>query len=387
MLPHGIKLSLGDAVDSHLKAVQPNFGDLLNNFSQQSSSPQSQANGVKLRNPEGHKLFQNDNTQTKSASKSTADALVPGDAGGSVDVVSDYRWTPIALGAAAKSEIPYIYLQEFKYGKTGFELLQQKIRSSMTASVVMDTDPYDGLYSYDSPTDFHYTFPFFTDTYYDLNTSFKDANISLDDIAGSVEKFAGAVGSAKLAAGISIARDVAKGAEGAAEFLKKMKNPGGSTGKLDIPKIWDSTTPRKVSFKFNLFNTIDYKDIALNWELVYLLRYQNALNKQTLVTALPPVFYTVYIPGQHFSPASWIDSLRITNVGTTRKFEAKDVGLPQPGDVHIPDAYSIEISLTDMVMPSQNLLTRMKSNNITVVRKSKGPETYAPPSLLGDVYP
>jgi len=146
-----------------------------------------------------------------------------------------------------------------------------------------------------------------------------------------------------------------------------MKSVAGGDGKLDVPQVWDNTSPRTITFSFYLFNTYNVSDIKQNWELIHLLRYQNIMNKLTMVNAIPPVFYEVTIPGVHYSLASYVSNLKIENVGSTHCFMSSDVGLPGC-QVHIPDAFKVTITLTDFLKPSQNMLQELLTgnNNIAV---------------------
>jgi hypothetical protein len=91
------------------------------------------------------------------------------------------------------------------------------------------------------------------------------------------------------------------------------------------------------------------------------------MNKLTLIQALPPCFYEVMIPGQHYARGAFMSNLKIDSVGSTRMFSAGDIGLSMANTVHIPDAWSITISLTDFIKPSQNMLHSMHEDNLVKV--------------------
>jgi hypothetical protein len=322
----------------------------------------------------------------------------PGSNGGYVDVINDYMWTTSQLGQAAKDEIPYVYMTEFRYMRTGASLLYQSIQASQIVgigNVVKPSDPYRSLYDFDSPTGFIYRLPFYTDTYYDVNNTFKDSDAA--GALGAAGKGAGSIASdlaslknnggllgkvgrmaTRASIGMNAIGAVKDMLSGGAEIAQSMLNAAGGTGKLDVPKIWDTTAPRSITFSFYLFNTYDVLDIVDNWELVHLLRYQNTMNKLSLITAIPPVFYEVLIPGQHYSMGSYISNLQIASVGTTRLFTSRELGLENKNaQVHIPDAFKITITLADFLMPSQNLLTRLEGQDtfVQVYRRDKTKNT------------
>jgi hypothetical protein len=136
-----------------------------------------------------------------------------------------------------------------------------------------------------------------------------------------------------------------------------------AVGLMDPPHVWKGASNRTYTFQFPLYNinstgignTDPTNTILKNWELCYLLTYQNLVNKRNFYTGIPPVFYEVNIPGIHYCKASYISDLNISNVGNIRL-----MSLPLNGstkcDVNIPDAYLIEITLTDLLQPSKNLL-------------------------------
>ena len=137
---------------------------------------------------------------------------------------------------------------------------------------------------------------------------------------------------------------------------------------IDKPHLWSTTTPRSFTVIFPLFNTITnpesknwYSNIVKNWELCHLLCYQNLYNKRNLFTGIPPVFYEIDIPGVHYSKAGYISNLQILNVGNIRKLV-----LPlEDGnrEVNVPDAYMINMTVTDFFIPSKNFMSSLCNKN------------------------
>jgi len=323
----------------------------------------------------------------ESNSKYRSPTLSPAGGGGYIDVINEYKWTGVPLGPAALAEIPYIYLTEYKSMRNSAALMTQAANSSDTVNMVADTDPYDSLFSHDNPSKFMYRFPFYTTTYYDLGNTFKSADpaAAAGDVLNNIGEagkgasmltgmggFLGKLGRVGevVNLGTKLISGGTKALEAGASTVNKLAGYAGGTGKLDVPQIWDTTSPRTVTFSFYLFNTYTVEDIAKNWQLVYLLRYQNTINKFSLITCMPPVFYEVMIPGQHYSKGMYISNLKIDNVGTSRLFSASEIGIPG-NNANIPDAYNVSITLTDMLMPSQNLLNDML-NNQSVSSSVKG---------------
>lgn len=318
-------------------------------------------------------------------SENAAKLLEPA-ANGVIDVIRSYRWTAGEVPSAfVLNETPYIHLREFRYLRTGAELLAVALLTNNTLNATTNTNPYANLYNFDDPTKFEYIFPFFTGDYYDVSNTFRESNAegaaqeamgaagqAANGIIGQLKSFGGKTGALGfLGDGLmglgNLASNVAKGANSAAGFANNMRSVAGGDGKLDVPQVWDNTSPRTITFSFYLFNTYDVSDIKQNWELIHLFRYQNIMNKLTMVNAIPPVFYEVTIPGVHYSLASYVSNLKIDNVGSSHCFMASDVGLPGC-QVLIPDAFKVTVTLTDFLKPSQNMLQELLTgnNNIAV---------------------
>jgi hypothetical protein len=137
---------------------------------------------------------------------------------------------------------------------------------------------------------------------------------------------------------------------------------------IDKPLIWSSSSPRSFVVAFPLFNTSLFGDfdaeqiITRNWELCYLLTYQNLFNKRNLYTGIPPVFYEIEIPGIHYTKAGYVNSLNIVNVGNTRKMKLPIGNSNESREVNVPDAYFVTMSLIDFFMPSRNFLETLNNS-------------------------
>jgi hypothetical protein len=99
-----------------------------------------------------------------------------------------------------------------------------------------------------------------------------------------------------------------------------------------------------------LYNTLDSEDWKLNRQLCELLVNQNLYNKRDFITGIPPVFYEVLVIGQHFSWASCVTNITVYNRGNIRLLYDKDRDLK----CNVPDVYEINMTLTDLVVPSKN---------------------------------
>lgn len=316
---------------------------------------------------------------------------------------------------------------------------------------------YEGLYDHANETGFNYTFPYFSDSYLETSNSWV-ARPFYNDIIKYQQKVAGYTGVVAnttlqgiglavqaggwLATAIAAARGGARAAplilqttQTIADFIKQWGQPaanllgkGYQTGleyqrveqrvrrsltspiggiedldpSIDRPQMWNSTVPRSFNVGFPLFNTLTQpnqknwqEQIVKNWELCYLLTYQNLINKQNLFTGKVPVFYQIDIPGVHFSKAGFIQNLQILNIGNIRALELTINGTVKP--VNVPDAYFINFTITDFFMPSKNFMSLIgdPNRNTNKLLQSIGSlqkpqevtdSTSSPPPVTGDPF-
>jgi len=247
---------------------------------------------------------------------------------------------------------------------------------------------YEGLYDLIAPSGFKYAFPLFSPEQFSLNNSWEKKDI-LDTVIdfqkrgfGLLSKFAGRAGSYFTGSGLAGAagRGVTGGIQEGSNIMQalpdiikqvkmlQMQTQNPAVGLFDPPQIWQGSTPRQYSFSFYLYNiqptnnTLSdvNKLIKRNWELCYILTYQNSLNKANFFKGYVPVFYEVFIPGVHYCKASYMSNIQISNVGNVRRLKL-DIDDGVPTDVNIPDAYKIDITMQDLLMPSKNLYDSVTS--------------------------
>ena len=147
-------------------------------------------------------------------------------------------------------------------------------------------------------------------------------------------------------------------------FLKSIASglllsPNALGTQIDRPKqyVYEKDSPA-ITVKFDLMNTTNMDDIVKNWQLIFLLLYQNLPNKTSKIQSEPPVIYEVEIPGTFYSPFAYIQSIRILNRGATRIMEIP-VAFTKNSD-NIPQ------SIDSLDIPNQT----GEFNNIT--KKSSG---------------
>ena len=138
-----------------------------------------------------------------------------------------------------------------------------------------------------------------------------------------------------------------------------------------------------LTVRFPLFNTVtrNQGDISyqLNYELLWLLTYQNKPYRTSFARTLPPKIYDVTIPGMMNMPYAYISNLEVNFVGTVRNKEVEiaDIGrFTAP----IPDAYDVTIELTSLLSDYANLMVGKDFHGHTVGNTVTVGKTVAPPA-------
>ena len=230
--------------------------------------------------------------------------------------------------------------------KTNKKLSETKLKRFKTKIPLNDPDydpmaPYERLYE-TSPTGWKYKFPFFDDKYRDISSSWGQPNYG--GIAAGLGEFA------------------ALGAQEIAQNLNVLE-PGVY---IEQPSSFGFKGREKsVTLSFPLINTRTYDELMKNWQLIFLLTYQNLPNRVSRSVILPPVIYESLVPGTWYSKYSYIQSLRIDFIGARRKMELrlptitknvlKDMRIGQTDiSTIIPDAYNVTMVVTELFPETQN---------------------------------
>ena len=268
--------------------------------------------------------------------------------GKAFNVVSDFRWT--LSKHKDRKDVPYIWLKEFNSNETTIQkqinyytqLLPDKVKA--VAGQAGDSDPLD-IYKEIFPHDDisfcnQYIFPYFSKTNVEISTpNWTQIEPAGDVVASGASKLAGMIGGENWGAGVQAAID---GLNSAANIGIAAQYP--IVGALDRPRIFGQHNERSISISFPLFNTVEADEWKANINLIHTLVNQNTMYKTSFVTGIPPVFYDVFIPGQYYCWASCVTNINVTNLGNMRVINGYIV----------PDAYQVDMTLTEMVQPSKN---------------------------------
>lgn len=138
---------------------------------------------------------------------------------------------------------------------------------------------------------------------------------------------------------------------------------------IQKPKFFQhSPDGPEITIQFPLFNTIKRKanttPYQQNYELLWLLTYQNKTFKTSFGRSIPPKIYSVTIPGIINMPYAYISSLNVDFLGTVRN---KNVSIPgQTINAPVPDAYNVTITVKSLLTDYANL---MIGSNFSVSEK------------------
>ena len=233
-------------------------------------------------------------------------------------------------------------------------------------SLASDTlKPYEGLYITED-TKFLYNFPYFSDTQNSVYNNFDSQDEAFTQINPTGTQYL-----------TEAVRDLAMGGS----VLFNMAAPGIY---IEKPKFYQfGSAGEEISFSFPLINTgwSTFDDVITNWQLLYLLTYQNRPNRRSRDLIDPPAIYEVTIPGVRYSPFAYIKQLEVSFKGSRRRM---NIPVPYAGGITnintiIPDAYIVTIKLQTLIGETQNFLYSMISDkqNLVTVTDSYNPADYA----------
>jgi hypothetical protein len=208
--------------------------------------------------------------------------------------------------------------------------------------------PYEGLYITED-TKFTYRMPYFENA----------ANAVANAFGNDDKVLTGSMGLGSMISG------AAKLAEGAAYALSTSMNIMEPGIYIEKPQFYQfGAAGDSITFSFPLINTgwSTFEDVQRNWQLIYLLIYQNRPNRKTRDLIDPPCIYEVMIPGVKYMPYAFVSGLSVNFLGSRRSYY---INAPTLGggttkiQTIIPDAYLVNITLKGLIAESQNFLYHM----------------------------
>jgi len=108
-----------------------------------------------------------------------------------------------------------------------------------------------------------------------------------------------------------------------------------------------------IDIEFPLLNTVS-ESYKKNYELLWILAFQNKYYRQGFASVRPPKIYTIQIPGVKYFPYAYISNLTIDFAGTRRLLE---VATPRGSvEAPIPDAYIVRMRITSLLSDTANAM-------------------------------
>lgn len=224
--------------------------------------------------------------------------------------------------------------------------------------------PYRGLYT-SEPTGWEFLFPYFDDKFEQHGNQFSETGQG-----------------AGLATGLlTQASDFLAGISEVAGFLASPQN----ITYIERAKFFNYPTEGdEITFSFPLINTgsVDYSDVVNNWQLIFLLLYNNKPGRISPTTIEQPVIYEVEIPGVKFYPFCYISGIDIKFQGSRRELPIQlpiaqeQVGFNAGGiatnignqatsktiNTIVPDAYYVTITLKSLLGNTKNFMYHLIDN-------------------------
>jgi hypothetical protein len=251
---------------------------------------------------------------------------------------------------------------ELLTGKSGQDFVNQMRIGGGSSGASGTLSPYEGLYLTDD-TKFQYKFPYFSDGAYLASNQFNDDDTVINKGIGGKAK--------------EIVSGIEQLAYGTAQLTGGLMEPGVY---IEKPKFYQfGASGDSITFSFPLINTgwAKIEDVQKNWQLIYMLIYQNRPNRKTRDLIDPPCLYEVVIPGVKYWPYSFISKLQVDFIGSRKAY---NINIPSNGSgtariqTIIPEAYNVSITVTSLVSETQNFLYHMlfEKQGIVNVLQSSG---------------
>lgn len=128
---------------------------------------------------------------------------------------------------------------------------------------------------------------------------------------------------------------------------------------IEEPKYFQDVKGRTEQVTFPLSNTIrrgTISPVQQNYELLWLLAFQNKPYKTSFGRTPPPKIYTVNVPGQFSMPYAYISNMTVNFNGTVRKTSVTVPSGKGEGNIGskviktpVPEAYEVTLEFTSLI--------------------------------------
>ena len=155
---------------------------------------------------------------------------------------------------------------------------------------------------------------------------------------------------------------------------------------IEKPKYFAGVNGRQETVTFPLVNTVkrtNHSPIQQNYELLWLLAFQNRAYKTSFSRTPPPKIYSVTLPGQFSMPYAFISNMSVNFIGTTRNTKVYVPSGSGEGNITsklistpVPDAYQVSLTFTSLIGDYGNTMlsdaygTSINGNTVTVGNKN-----------------
>lgn len=162
----------------------------------------------------------------------------------------------------------------------------------------------------------------------------------------------GTGGDGALKAAVNVGQSIVKNISQAVNFAQ----PGTY---IEEPKYFQDVQGRSETVSFPLANTIrrgTVSPVQQNYELLWLLAFQNKPYKTSFGRTPPPKIYSVNVPGQFSMPYAFISSMSVEFNGTVRKTSVTVPSGNGEGNIGskviqtpVPEAYQVSLTFTSLI--------------------------------------
>lgn len=135
---------------------------------------------------------------------------------------------------------------------------------------------------------------------------------------------------------------------------------------IEKPRYFQGAGGHTETIKFPLANTIkrgNQSPVQQNYELLWLLAFQNKAYKTSFSRTPPPKIYSVNVPGQFSMPYAYISNMSVDFIGTVRKqkvFVPSGTGVGNIGvksiETPVPEAYEVSLQFTSLIKDYGNTM-------------------------------
>ena len=134
---------------------------------------------------------------------------------------------------------------------------------------------------------------------------------------------------------------------------------------IERGKYFNPSPSEPIYFSFPLLNTGSLDSIKSNFDLVWLLCFQNLAIRSGVADVESPCIYEVTVPGWRYMLFAYIEDIKIEHLGSRRRVRIAHPASEIEVDVIVPEAYKINITIRSLLPDSANFLLRAANHTTT----------------------